>query len=44
LSQTTVPSLPNHYDHFAPSVGFAWTPHMFESLLGHDKTVIRGGF
>jgi len=44
LSQTTVPSLPNHYDHFAPSVGFAWTPHMFESVLGHDKTVIRGGF
>jgi hypothetical protein len=44
LSQRTVPVVPNHYDHFAPSVGFAWTPHMFESLLGHDKTVIRGGF
>jgi len=44
LSQTTLPQVPNHYDHFAPSFGFAWTPHMFESLLGHDKTVIRGGF
>jgi len=44
LSLRTVPITPNHYDHFAPSFGFAWTPHMFEGLLGHDKTVIRGGF
>ena len=44
LNVTSVPQVPNHYDHFAPNFGFAWTPHMFEGLLGHDKTVIRGGF
>ena len=42
-SLTAVQPAPNHYDHFAPNFGFAWTPHMFEGLLGHDKTVIRGG-
>jgi len=44
LSVTTLPSVPNHYDHFAPSFGFAWTPRMLEGLLGHNKTVVRGGF
>lgn len=44
LSQTTVASLPNHYKNFGPVVGFAWTPRIFESVLGHDKTVFRGGF
>jgi len=44
LSTTTLPQVPQHWDHFAPNFGFAWTPHMFESLLGHDKTVVRGGF
>ena len=44
LSENTVPFIPNVFHNFAPRVGFAWTPHMFESLLGHDKTVIRGGF
>jgi len=43
LSVTTLPQVPNRYEHFAPNLGFAWTPHMFEGLLGHDKTVIRGG-
>jgi hypothetical protein len=44
LSLTTVPKLPNHYRNFGPVVGFAWTPHVGESLFGHDQTVIRGGF
>jgi len=44
LSATTLAQLPNHWDHFGPNIGFAWTPHMFESILGRDKTVIRGGF
>ena len=44
LSQTTVASVPNHYHNFGPVVGFAWTPRVFESVFGHDKTVFRGGF
>ncbi len=44
LSLRTLPIIPNRYDHFAPSFGFAWTPHMFESVFGRDKTVIRGGY
>jgi outer membrane receptor protein involved in Fe transport len=44
LSQTTIPKLPNHYRNFGPVFGFAWTPRIFESLFGHDKTVFRGGF
>ena len=44
LSLTTVPQLPNHYRNYGPVVGFAWTPRMLESLLGRDKTVVRGGF
>lgn len=44
LSQTTVPSLPNHYHNFGPVLGFAWTPRIFEGVLGHDATVIRAGF
>jgi outer membrane receptor protein involved in Fe transport len=44
LSLTTVPQLPNHYHNFGPVFGFAYTPHIFSSLLGVDKTVIRGGF
>ncbi len=44
LGLTTVPKLPNHYRNFGPVVGFAWTPHIGESLFGHDQTVIRGGF
>ena len=44
LSLTTVPKLPNHYRNFGPVVGFAWSPRMWQGLLGNDKTVIRGGF
>lgn len=29
---------------FAPRIGFAYTPHMWERFLGHGKTVIRGGY
>jgi outer membrane receptor protein involved in Fe transport len=44
LSLTTVPKLPNHYRNYGPVVGFAWTPRVLPGLLGHDKTVVRGGF
>jgi outer membrane receptor protein involved in Fe transport len=44
LSLTTVPKLPNRYRNFGPVIGFAWTPRILQSLLGNDKTVIRGGF
>jgi|HubBroStandDraft_2_1064218.scaffolds.fasta_scaffold10346_2 outer membrane receptor protein involved in Fe transport len=44
LSQTTVPSLPNHYHNFGPVLGFAWTPRILPSLLGNNQTVVRGGF
>jgi outer membrane receptor protein involved in Fe transport len=44
LSLTTVPSVPEKLHNFAPVLGFAWTPHMFERVTGGDKTVIRGGF
>jgi outer membrane receptor protein involved in Fe transport len=44
LSETTVPSLPNHYHNFGPVLGFAWTPRILEPLFGNGQTVIRGGF
>jgi Carboxypeptidase regulatory-like domain/TonB dependent receptor/TonB-dependent Receptor Plug Domain len=44
LSQTTVPSVPQELHNFAPVVGFAWTPRMWNKVTGQDKTVIRGGF
>ena len=44
LSQTTVPSIPQALHNFAPVVGFAWTPRVLSSVLGADKTVVRGGF
>src|SRR5215831_334695 len=31
-------------NNFAPVLGFAYTPHFFEKISGHDDTVIRGGF
>jgi len=44
LSQTTVPSVPQDLNNFGPVVGFAWTPRIWQSVMGQDKTVIRGGF
>jgi hypothetical protein len=44
LSQTTVPHVPEDLNNFSPVVGFAWTPRMWKSAFGDDKTVIRGGF
>ena len=44
LSRTTLPKIPNDTNNFGPSLGFAWTPHMFRSILGDNKTVIRGGY
>ena len=44
LSVTTLPTLPTVKDLFGPNVGFAYTPHFWEGLFGHDKTVFRGGY
>jgi len=44
LSITTLPTLPSDKKLFAPNVGFAYTPHLWERVFGHDKTVIRGGY
>jgi hypothetical protein len=44
LSATTVPEIPADKNNFGPVLGFAWTPHIFKSVFGEDKTVIRGGF
>src|SRR5579862_8176316 len=44
LSQTTVPSVPEALHNFAPVIGFAWTPRIWQRATGADKTVIRGGF
>lgn len=30
--------------HFAPRLGFAYTPHFLPKLFGDNKTVFRGGF
>ncbi|MFL6436952.1 MAG: TonB-dependent receptor domain-containing protein [Terriglobales bacterium] len=44
LSSRIVPKLPLDKNNFGPVVGFSWSPRMLSSLLGHDQTVIRGGF
>ncbi len=43
-SLTTVPRVPEYYNNWGPNVGFAWTPRVWQSMFGQDKTVIRGGF
>jgi hypothetical protein len=40
---TPHPQKPDN-NNFAPRVGFAYTPHFWSSLFGHDKTVLRAGF
>jgi hypothetical protein len=44
LSITTLPTIPSDKTLFGPNAGFAYTPHFWEGLFGHDKTVIRGGY
>jgi carboxypeptidase family protein len=44
LSITTLATLPSKKDLFGPNAGFAYTPHFWERIFGHDKTVIRGGY
>jgi len=41
---TEIPKIPEDLNNFGPNVGFAWTPHIFQKLTGHDQTVIRGGY
>lgn len=40
---TPHPQKPDN-NNFAPRVGFAYTPRFWNSLFGHDKTVLRAGF
>jgi outer membrane receptor protein involved in Fe transport len=44
LSRTTIPHIPEDLNNFSPVVGFAWTPRIMRSIVGEDRTVIRGGF
>jgi outer membrane receptor protein involved in Fe transport len=41
---TELPQVNNAWKNFGPNIGFAYTPHVLEGLLGQNKTVIRGGF
>jgi len=41
---TEIPQIPQALKNFGPNVGFAWTPRFWQSILGQDKTVIRGGY
>jgi carboxypeptidase family protein/TonB-dependent receptor-like protein len=41
---TQIPHIPEDFNNFGPNIGFAWTPHIFQKLMGGDKTVIRGGY
>jgi hypothetical protein len=43
-SVTEIPKIPEDLNNFGPNVGFAWTPHIFQKLTGHDQTIIRGGY
>lgn len=42
VQNAILPSVPNDYKYFAPTVGFAWKPRLF-GMTG-DKNVIRGGY
>ena len=44
LARRTVAATPEDLNNFAPNFGFAWTPRIWQSVLGQDKTVIRGGY
>lgn len=44
LSARTNPTIPVVYNSFGPSVGFAWTPRIWQRLTGNGKTVVRGGY
>ncbi len=48
LADRTYPKVRTPYLNFAPRLGFAWSPShrdgFLGSLLGQDKTVVRGGF
>jgi outer membrane receptor protein involved in Fe transport len=41
---TQLPAIPEDLNNFGPNIGFAWTPRIWENMLGRDKTVIRGGY
>jgi len=48
LEARTYPQLPADTNNWAPRVGYAWIPSakdgFWSKVLGHDNTVIRGGF
>lgn len=41
---TILPKIPEALKNFGPNIGFAWRPRFMKSVLGEDKTVIRGGY
>lgn len=41
---TELPQIPQALKNYGPNVGFAWTPRFWQSVLGQDKTVVRGGY
>jgi outer membrane receptor protein involved in Fe transport len=41
---TILPKIPEDLNNFGPNIGFAWTPRIWQSVLGQDKTVVRGGY
>ncbi|MGB9405318.1 MAG: carboxypeptidase-like regulatory domain-containing protein, partial [Candidatus Acidiferrales bacterium] len=43
-SVTEFQPLPSNKHLFGPNIGFAYTPRFWQSLLGDNKTVIRGGY
>lgn len=41
---TELPQVPQALKNFGPNIGFAYTPRFWQSIMGQDKTVIRGGY
>ncbi|MBS1809437.1 MAG: TonB-dependent receptor [Acidobacteria bacterium] len=44
LASRVVPRVPTDNNNWAPRIGFAYTPRVWQKLLGKDATVLRGGF
>jgi outer membrane receptor protein involved in Fe transport len=44
ITDRTVPEIPTDWNNWGPNFGFAYAPYFWDSLFGHGKTVIRGGY